>query len=591
MATRRTTTTIVCAALALGCSGEPPDQDGDGVPDKKDDHVDVNGDGFDDRDVPPATGGSSSGGSASSGGASGSGGGAQSCVPGIPKTSQIPRLKNKEYDRTVRDLLGISGLSESGDVAPSALLATDQSGSLSDLGWSSYQTVAAQIARQVMADPASTEKFLSCDPGADGCLDQTIADFGRKAFRRPLKTEEVTAFQKLKDPALTQGGTPAEVAELILYGMLVSPSFLMRSEIEESASAGSAGEYVLSSYEVASRLSYMLWGSTPDEALNDLADQGMLSTKDQILAAAKRMLTDDKAKDMVAEFHREYLHMAPNSRWDTFVKEPTRYPAFNVELRSALSQEMEMFFEHTVFDGGTFQDLLLSTKGFANAEMAALYGLESAGLGTELAAVDLPGRPGFLTRLGFLSAYSAASRTSPIVRGAFIIKEVMGGDPGTPPPGATDTPLPDDPNLKTNRERVDQQTSAGSCARCHHEFINPPGFVLEAFDTMGVPQTNEADNGAPIDTTANVMIDGTPTLVSGPVELMTKLANSHDAAHFYAQKWVGHAFSRSPLPEDLCAVDALAVKIGAGGYMILDLIADMTQSDTFSRRAVEGVAP
>jgi hypothetical protein len=511
------------------------------------------------------------------------------CVPGVRGTSQVPRLKNLEYDNTIRDLLGLTGLTESNNAPPSSLLATDQGGSLSDLGWSSYQTVAQMIAAQVMADPNMKAMFMDCDAADAGCLDTTITDFGRRAFRRPLSVDEVTLLQSLNNPALTENGTPEEIAELILYGFLVSPMFLMRSEVQETTDDNV--HFALSPYEVASRLSYTLWGSMPDSTLDEAADAGQLSTKEQILAQATRMLADDKAKVMVADFHRDYLHIDVNTRWDTFVKDPALYPAFNEGLRKPMTQEVERFFEEIVFGNGTFQDLFLSTDGYVNADTAPLYGLDGGAMGADLQPTDLPDRPGFLTRVGFLSAYSAAYRTSPIVRGAFISKEVLGNEPGAPPPGAAQTPLPESPDLDTNRKKVTEQTSGGPCVQCHSKFINPPGFVLESFDTMGVPQTVERDTGAAIETSANVWIDGAAVPVANATELMNKIANSTDAQHFYSQKWVGRAFDRSPNSQDACIVEALTTNIAAGGYSVLQLIADITQADAFSVRTLEtGVA-
>jgi hypothetical protein len=518
------------------------------------------------------------------------GDGRPDCVPGIAPTSQVPRLKAREYDATIRDLVGVTGLAASNNDPPSSLLATDQGGALSDLGWSSYQTVAGMIAEQVMADATAKAKFISCDAAEAGCIDSTITAFGRRAFRRPLLPEEVTLFQALNNAELTETGTPDEIAELVLYGFLVSPNFLMRTELGQTAAG--TNQFALSSHEVASRLSYMLWGSMPDPTLDAAADGGELATKDQLLAQATRMLADDRARDMVKDFHREYLHIKVNSRWDTFVKDPELYPEFNAELRAPLTAEIEMFFDSIVFGGGSFQDLLLSTSGFVNAETAALYDVAGAGLGTELSPIDLPGRPGFLTRVGWLSAYSAAYRTSPIVRGAFIVKDVLGQPMAAPPPGAAQTPLPDDPALDTNRKRVSAQTAGGDCVSCHHQYINPHGFVLEAFDTLGRPQTQEVDTGATIDTTADVWIDGTTVPISEPTALMTAIANSTDAQYYYAQKWVGYAYDRTPNSQDACVVETLSASIAEGGYGILDLISDLTKTETFTVRAVAtGVSP
>ncbi|KYF66421.1 hypothetical protein BE11_46610 [Sorangium cellulosum] len=507
-------------------------------------------------------------------------------------TSQIRRLTNAQYDRTVRDLLGVTALAASGNVAPSTLLATDQAGSLTDLGWSAYRSVAEMIAAQVMADPALRKNFLKCTPSGDGaaCLHDTIVEFGRRAFRRPLTQAEVARFDAIaaKGPQITANGTPEEVAEALLYMFLISPSFIQRAEITEAP--GDAGSFVLSSHEVASRLSYMLWGTIPDEALNQAADQGQLSTPAQILAQAQRMLQDPRARQMVASFHRYYLELGPNTRWDSAQRDTTMFPAFDRSLIPIMAEETERFFDHVAFTRGEgFQEFFLSPIAFVNAATAPLYGLKPADFGSELQEVTLDPveRPGFLTRVGFLNAYSSYNRTSPILRGVFITKDVLGIDPGTPPPGALETPLPEGADLDTNRKRVDAQTAGAACAACHHSFINPPGFVMEAYDAVGAWQTHEAPTGAPIDTVADVRIDGEPVKVASPADLMAKLASSRNAQRQYAQKWVSYAYERDGHPLDACTVNDLTAKITAGGYTILELVTDLTQSPSFRTRAIE----
>ncbi|WP_437680913.1 DUF1592 domain-containing protein [Sorangium sp. So ce131] len=526
------------------------------------------------------------------GGSPGAPGGGTECTSGLASTSQIRRLTNAQYDRTIRDLLGVTALTASGNVAPSTLLATDQAGSLTDLGWSAYRSVAEMIAAQVMADPALKRKFLKCTPSGDGaaCLHDTILEFGRRAFRRPLTQAEVARFDAIvaKGPQITPSGAPEEVAEALLYMFLISPSFIQRAEITETSDG--AGRFVLSSHEVASRLSYMLWGTIPDEALDQAADQGQLSTPEQILAQAQRMLDDPRARQMVAAFHRYYLELGADTRWDSAQRDTALFPVFDRSLIPIMAEETERFFDHVVFArGGTFQELFLSPIAFVNAATAPLYGLNPAEFGSDLQEVKLDAtqRPGFLTRVGFLNAYSSYNRTSPILRGVFITKDVLGIDPGTPPPGALETPLPEGADLDTNRKRVDAQTAGASCAGCHHTYINPPGFVMEAYDAVGRWQTHEASTGAPIDTVADVRIDGEPVKVASPADLMARLAASPNAQRRYAQKWVSYAYERDGHPLDSCTVNDLAERITAGGYTVLDLVTDLTQSPSFRTRAVE----
>lgn len=536
-------------------------------------------------------GSSSLGGSSPSAG--GEAGAPTDCTTGVPPTSQIPRLTGSQYDRTIHELLGLTTLSASGEGSPSSLLAPDQSGSISDLGWSAYQLVGEKVAAQVMADPTLRANFMRCTPAPDDatCFHDTIVEFGRRAFRRPLAADEVAGFDALvaKGPQITEHGTGDEIAETLLYAFLVSPSFLQRAEMTEVADDD--GHYVLSSYEVAQRLSYLLWGSAPDAVLDAAADAGELATPEQILAQAERMLADPRARDQVATFHRYYLGMGASTLWDGFDHDTARFPLFTKDLVPAMRAETERLFDSVVFDhDGEFRDLLLTGQAFVTAGTAPLYGLDPTSFGPELteATLDASERPGFLTRLAFLSAFSYSDRTSPIRRGAFVNEKVIGFQVGSEPLGDTDPPLVSDPSLDTNRKQTEALTAGASCTGCHGPYVNPPGFVLEAFDAVGARQTVEATTGAPIDTAADVMVEeGESVHVTSPIELMQAIAGSSQAQRRYASKWVSFAYGRENDPDDACTVEELSAKVRSGSYPILRLVADLTQPVSFRTRAVD----
>jgi hypothetical protein len=514
------------------------------------------------------------------------------CTPGIPVTSQIARLTNAQYDQTISDLLGVTSLDAANGDAPSTILPTDQSGSITSLAWSSYQSVADMIATQVMASSTLKANFLKCTFTGDGsaCLKDTINKFGRRAFRRPLTADEVTSFTKIitNGSKITATGTPTDVAGTLLYMFLISPSFLQREEIS-GTTPDSNGDFALSSYEVASRLSYLLWNSMPDDTLSTAADNNQLTTPAQILAQAKRMLMSDRARAKVSAFHQYYLLMGTNTRWDTIIHDSTMFPAFNSSMVGTLENETQMFFDNIAFAAnGTFQDLLLSPSAYVNNALAPLYGLDPSKFGTDLTltTLDATQRPGFLTRVGFLNAYSSYNRTSPILRGAFITKQIMGTQIGSPPPGAAMATLPTGADLDTNRKQVDAQTADPACAGCHHVYINPPGFVMEAFNAVGTAQTTEASTGAPIDTVADVMIDGNTVHCTNPLDLMKALAASPMTQQRYAERWTSFAYERESDPMDCDTVNMLSTKIAAGGYTIQNLVTDLTQTNSFRTRAV-----
>jgi hypothetical protein len=510
---------------------------------------------------------------------------ATGCVMGVPPvTSQVTRLTNAQYNRTVQDLLKVS--------AP-GLLATEQEGDITTSIWAGYQASADAIAAEVMGDPALVGNFMPCTPTGDGaeCLNQTIVEFGRRAYRRPLSEAEVADFQTLiaKRAEITPTGAAEEVAEVILAAFLQSPSFLQRAEITETADG--SGNFTLSSHEVAARLSYMLWGTMPDPELSTAADMNQLGTKEQVLAQAERMVLDEKAKEIAAEFHREYLHLTVGSRWDSVRKDAMLFPQFTDQVVPDMIMETESLFDEVFTSGGSFQDLLTTNVGYVTAATAPLYGMNAQDYGATPERVEFTSgeRPGFLTRVGFLAAYSSQTRTNPILRGAFVTKEVLGLSVGMPDPNATMTELPMRADLDTNRKRVAEMTANEPCSTCHTPLVNPPGFVLEAFDSTGKTQTTERDTDAPIDTVADVLFDpeAGPESVSTAAEMMTKIAGSASAQRFYAARWVGYAFARELTASDHCTADRLGAANAAPDYSIQDLLVDLTQSDYFMTRAAE----
>ncbi|MDC0677582.1 DUF1592 domain-containing protein [Sorangium atrum] len=524
--------------------------------------------------------GGGSGTAAGVGAGSGVGGG-DPCLPGIPVTSQIPRLLDRQYDAVVRDLLGVTTLASAGDLPPSALLVPDFEGDMTDPAWNGYLAAAEHVAAEVMGGP-NKPTFLACDPAAPTCLEETIITFGRKAFRRPLLEEEVQSLLRLT--AVEPRGTPDEIAEAILFAFLASPSFLMRPELTQDREGDAIK---LSSHEVAARLSFLLWDSIPDDILDAAADAGQLATKAQILAQAQRMIQDrEKTAPVVAQFHRVYADIRTGSRWGAIEHDTTRFPDYSPDVVAPMMAEMDALFEDVAFEGGAFKDLFLSNVGYVNQDTAPLYGLDAADYGAELTRVELDPneRPGFLTRVGFLSSYSRYDATNPILRGAFVSTRLLGVNLA-PVPGASETPRPPG-EFSTEREVVDALTSSTNCAVCHDTYVNPPGFVLERYDAVGKVQTIDPLGGA-IDGTADVTFGANNVKrITSPIELMNELAADPGARRHYAERWVAFATGRAPNGNDACDVDGLSASLSVDGYTLLDLLTDLTQTDSFRLRVV-----
>lgn len=529
------------------------------------------------------TGGSGTGGTS---GYSGAAGADTTCTPGIPVTSQVPRMKNAAYDAVMHDLLGVTTLATANNVAPSALLSPDSDGSLDQISWTGYQQAAQTVAAEVIGG-ANKTKFISCDGTSADCLTTTLKTFGRKAFRRPLTDTEVTSFMRLN--SLTPKGTADQVAQAMLTAILESPSFIMLPELGQTPDP--SGALQLTSYEVATRLSFMLWGSVPDDTLNSLADAGTLTTKDQILSQAQRMLKDPRANAGFARFLHYYAGIEAGSHWvNVQSHDPALYPTFTDASYAPAMAELDSFYDDVVQSGGSFKDLFLSSNAFVNKDTAAIYGLNPASYGTDLMKVQLDAnqRPGFLTRAGFLSTFSKYDTTSPILRGAFIITKVLGIPLGQPPPGAINTPVPVG-DYTTMRQEIDALTAAEKCKSCHHAYINPAGYVLEHFNSVGTWQDTDPLGGA-IDGTGNVIVssdpNATPQAMSAPLDLMNAIASSQQAKFVYAQQLVAFASNRVPNDNDNCTAQTLTNNMATDGYPLVNLVADYTQADSFRLRTV-----
>ena len=530
-----------------------------------------------------ANGSGGTGAAAGASGATGGSAGTEACTPGIPATSQVPRMKNAAYDSVLRDLLGVTTLASASGSSnkPSDLLYPDSDGDLVADAWRLYQDTASTIAQAVMTGSNKTN-FIACDPAASGCLSDTIESFGRKAFRRPLTAAEVTSFLRLTNAPTP--GTPDEVAEAILYTFLASPSFLLLPELGQDKEGDALK---LTDYEVATRLSFLLWNSVPDGALNDAADNGQLETKDQILAQAQRMLKDTRTQTALTAFGRAYLGIVPGSFWlGNTTHDPTAYPEFTAAVVAPMLTEVDSFFADVTFGGGSFKDLFLSNVGFVNRDTAPLYGLDATQFGSDVTRVELDAnqRPGVLTRVGFLSTFSHFEETAPVLRGAFVEKNVLGIDPGPPSPGVPMS-LPPPGDYTSERRKVEALISQAACAGCH-SILNPPGFVLEHYDAVGSWQDVDPLGGA-IDGTADVVLSDTETkTISSPLELMTALAGSAGAQRRFAEQLVAYASGREPNPFDACTVETLAANLAQDGYAVRELFADYTQADSFRLRTV-----
>jgi hypothetical protein len=366
--------------------------------------------------------------------------------------------------------------------------------------------------------------------------------------------------------------------------MLQSPQFLYRIElVPEDAEPGDV--VAISDAEMASRLSYFLAATTPDDALLDAAEAGELRTAAQIEDHARRLLESDGARLSVRHFHRQWLAL---SALESVTKDPTLYPG--LELSTApkdWSQSVQDFVEHVVFEGeGTLDELLSSDRVFLSPSMAAFY----EGQPAEGGGYTLPGkRAGLVTQPALMALLAYPDRSSPVARGVFTRERLL-CQKLPPPPDDVDIEPPDpDPNA-TTRERFDQHTENVTCAACH-VLIDPLGFTYEHYDAVGRWRTEE--NGLPIDASGEV-IGATDDDLVGPVDdaiqLANRLAKSEDFQECATTQWLTFALGRTPDAEaDRCTLQTTLEAAASGD--IRELLVAIVLSDAFRHRVVDGGAP
>jgi Protein of unknown function (DUF1592)/Protein of unknown function (DUF1588)/Protein of unknown function (DUF1587)/Protein of unknown function (DUF1595)/Protein of unknown function (DUF1585) len=547
----------VLLALAAGCSGE---------------------------NAPQAPGGGAGGGGAP--GASGAGGAL--CASTEMTRSPVRRLTRFEYANTVRDLLGV-------DPSPASELPVDEVTdgfnnnafvlTVSPLHAEKYVLVSEALAKAAVQKlPALT----ACDPAAKGeetCALAFARSFGRRAFRRPLASQDEQLLMGAYN-AGKNGGSYAEGIEVMIRAALQSVHFLYRLEALTPADANQA-RVALGPFELATRLSYLLWASGPDDALLDLAARGELDSRQKVAAKAREMLRDRRARQAVTDFFSQWLGA---SRLDVTSKSSTLFPAFSPALRDAMARELPAFVEHVFWSGDRkLSTLLTAPVAFVSGPLAELYGMAAPGSdATEPRMVMLPpnqGRAGILTQAGFASVQAHPDQTSPVLRGKFIRTKLM-CQPPPPPPPDLDITVPEVDEAATARERFSAHLTAGnSCMGCH-QLMDPIGLAFENFDAIGRYRVQE--NGQNIDVSGAINATTDPALAgpfNGVQELANKLASSDQVQDCLATHWFRFAAGRSEAEPDACSLATLQDAFASSRGDLVELLVGLTQIDAFWYRA------
>ncbi|WP_437952005.1 DUF1592 domain-containing protein [Sorangium sp. So ce296] len=538
-------------------------------------------------------GGTGAGGGGTGAGDGGSGAGVQ-CAPGVTApgpTPRLTRLTHAQYDNSIRDLFGKDMKASASFLADPAFEGFDNNAKglvVSDRLARDYRRAAEAIAADVVVDQAVLGDILPCAPEGDGaaCARQLIRELGKRVYRRPLSAEQEAAYVAAyaRGDGLFESGTPFEQGvRHVIEAMLQSPHFLYRVELSEELD----GEQIipLDGYEVATRLSYLLWNSLPDDALLAAAERGALGSPEGIEAEARRMVDDPKAVSALDDFHRQWLHM---SRYADLSKDPALYEGFDASVSSAMLAETQAFIRHVILEmEGDYRTLMTAPVGFVNDKLAPIYGVEGS-FTSELVEtpLDPASRAGLLTQAGFLASHAFARETSPIHRGVFIQRQILCADLPDPPANINTELPPKQGEIRTTRDQVEAHTSPKACSSCHG-LINPPGFAFEHYDAVG--RYREDERGEPIDASGTMAVGEAEIRFDGAVDLAKQLAESPVAERCYLTNWYRYGNARQLSREDACTIDDLDAKLGASGYNIKELLVALTQTKTFRYRAVEEV--
>jgi hypothetical protein len=428
-----------------------------------------------------------------------------------------------------------------------------------------YEAATYHVLDQIFADPVRLEAFTGCPAPkvGDACVDGFVGTFTAKAWRRPAAGDEVAALLALGSKVAADLGDPVQGLKFMLAGVLMSPHFLFRVEVGEPGPEA----YRYTSWEMASRLSFLLLDAPPDAELRGAAKSGELVTSGGVRAQATRLLNDPRARVALTRFFRDFMNIGGLDGLD---KQPDKFPQMTATLGPSMRIEIERMFEENVFEReGDFRDLFTTRDTHVNEDLARVYGIEGI-MGPDWTPITLPDdgkRAGILTTPGFLALNAHKTQTSPTRRGRFIRLNLLCQDVPPPPPGI-DTTLPDaDPTKPTTlRERLDAHRKDPACAGCHQK-MDPIGFTLERYNSIGAYRDMD-ENNLPIDSASE--IDGAP--VDGPMDMTALIAALPEVGACVARRFYEHGGAHLAGKGDEPSVDALVADFVGSNYTFKELV-------------------
>jgi mono/diheme cytochrome c family protein len=439
-----------------------------------------------------------------------------------------------------------------------------------------------------VSETPSRRKIFACQPQSDAqqtqCAQTIVAALASQAFRRTATERDVNALMGLYRKGAAEGGFE-EGVRMALEGILASPRFVFRFE-ERPATARPGQAYAVSDVDLASRLSYFLWATAPDAELLRLAEAGRLSRPGEIERQVTRMLADRRADVLASRFAAQWLRLQDLDKIHPDVR---FYPDVDEQLKASMRRETETFFRHIVRSNRPVLDLFTADYTFVDERLARHYGIPGV-VGAEMRRVTYPDttRRGLLGHASILTLTSEAERTSPVLRGKWVMEVLLGTPPPAPPPNIPaldETPEAEGGRMRTVRERMELHRKNPACMSCHR-MIDPIGLALENFDVTGAWRIK--DNGAPVDP-ASALYDGTP--LTGAHDLQQALMKrSGVLVRTFTENLATYALGRRLAAEDMPMVRAVVRQAAAADYTFAAFVTSIVTTPAFTMKSADAPA-
>jgi hypothetical protein len=524
-------------------------------------------------------------------GAHGEPGATQSAAPSAAQdVNRVPihRLNNTEYDNTVRDLLGVTSTPAKAFIEDEKAFGFDDIASafgMTDAQYEQYESAADALVEEAFANDALRARIVTCTPNgatATTCTRQIITDFGLRAWRRPLESAELDRLAKLASDAAASGEDGTGSIKQVVKAMLASAPFLYRVEIDPEPS--SLTPHPVGAYELASRLSYLVWSTTPDAALLQAAAKGELANSDGLSKQLTRLLADKAASQFVASFAGQWLGLRDLQSHQV---DPGVFPDFNDALRNSMVREGLAYFDEFLSGGRSVAEFFTADVNFIDAPLGKLYGIAGGGTTDPVRVTNTSDtRRGFVGLASFLTLTSFSYRTAPTLRGKWVLENLLCQTIPPPPP---DVPKLDaasaDPNSLQSenvRVRLEAHRANPVCASCH-EILDPIGLGLENYDAIGKYRTKYA-NGDRIDASGELP-DGTQ--FTGLTELTQALSKDSRFTDCVSQKMLTYALSREVVDSDDAYLQQIRDRWTKDGMDLSSLVKGIVLSDPFRNRRGE----